>query len=193
MLKASNQKQYLHILVIFTLFLCTLSFVLAFIFLNFSPSSITLYIAFLSATLLYFALLMYFIYLYKKGLWFIPYSWKNVRKRPVLYAIFYFPLIFIPLVGFNLSIYPAYLYTKLYGEAKTLSIAVQAKSQHGYKSSKTYYFSTPYGGLPIFKISSNQYQHYQGQDIQLTLQVLESQFGTEVQHIEHMHVRKKSE
>ena len=70
MLTASNNKQHFHIYIILIFIILSLSDAIAIKYLNFAATPITDYFALLISCISYIGILLYFLRLEQRGLWF---------------------------------------------------------------------------------------------------------------------------
>jgi hypothetical protein len=82
-------------------------------------------------------------------------------------------------------------YTAMVGKQQLIHTQAQA-TKNSFKGKISYYLKTPYRSSPIFKISPEQYQHYQNQQVRLQLTIRQSSVGTSVKSINHIQVKPKT-
>ena len=184
-------KFYYHYYVCLLMFCLMISGTIYLLCSNFSPTPTIQIIALTISVILYIWLLLYFIYLNKRQEWFIPHHWKNVRKRPRFYCLLIFPLVIIFLFWLNLSGTLPMFYTAMAGKQQLIHTQAQA-TKNSFKGKISYYLKTPYRSSPIFKISPEQYQRYQNQQVRLQLTIRQSSVGTSVKPINHIQVKPKT-
>lgn len=184
-------KYYHHYYVIFTLVILGISGTYSFLFLNFSATRMVNLIALIASTLLYFTLVLYFLYLFKKQQWTIPRNWKNFKKSPLFFCLIILPTIFIPICWINFSKIPPMIYTKIVG-IQTVEILETHVKKLTSKNSTTYCLSSKYSCLPIFKINYENFKRYQNKKVILQITSQKSSLGTIIHSIDHLQISKQN-
>lgn len=154
---------------------------------DFSPSFTVKIVALIIACFLYALLLIYFLYLKKRQEWVIPRQWEKVQKQPKRYALFIFPLFIISVLWLNLAGMLPMIWMYITGDSEIIeasAIAEKKNTRHG----NIYFFKTAYSDIPIFKMTSTEYQAYKNHQLKLKLSTRHSTFGTYVMSIDEIQV-----
>ena len=186
MTKNLISKYYYHYYVIFMMFILGISGTCSVLFFNFSSTeNVNLY-AFFISIVLYFGITLYFLYLFKKQQWAIPRQWINFQKRPLLYCLIIFPVIFIPIFWMNFAKLIPMIYTERYGIETVEILEANAKKYTSKGNTYSYCLSNQYSCLPIFKLSDDEFKLYQNKKVILQITSKKSSFGTIIESIDHI-------
>lgn len=180
-------KYYYHEYVICLVFVLSISALIALFFIDFTPTNQVKITAFIVATLIYLAVLIYFYVLHSYGQWIIPRTWTNVQKKPKFYFLLLFPIFVILFLYLNLVVYPPLLHTLVLGTPTVVTLEASAVKKHGKKGSVYYSIETPYDSTGMFRINVDEYEHYKNQNLFIKLSVIEGRFGTYIQDIQSIH------
>ena len=180
-------KYYYHEYVICLVFVLSISALIALFFIDFTPTNQVKITAFIVATLIYLAVLIYFYVLHRYGQWIIPRTWTNVQKKPKFYFLLLFPIFVILFLYLNLVVYPPLLHTLVLGTPTVVTLEASAVKKHGKKGSVYYSIETPYDSTGMFRINVDEYEHYKNQNLFIKLSVIEGRFGTYIQDIQSIH------
>ena len=186
-------KYYYHHYVLFAFFLLTISALFAIFSLDFTPTDHVKICAFILAIVMYLVILIYFYMLHRQGEWVIPRTWKNAKKKPKFYFLLLLPLFAILICYLNLVFYPPLLHTLVFGTPSVVTVETSAVKEQTYKHGVSYFLDTAYDGSGIFRLSSNEYEHYKNQVLQIKLSVIQGQFGTYIKKIESIQIVKATQ
>jgi hypothetical protein len=179
----SISKYYYHDYIIFGSLLLVVSATFAMLFLNFIPTLAVKIISFILAVGSTLTILIYFYILYKKQLWVIPKSWMNASRRPKFYFMFLIPCFLILILWINFITYIPLVHTLCFGQTQTVDLKATAAQSHGFKGGTHYYLKTPYRGVPIFRISYDEYQNYVNHPLIIKITMTEGALGTYIRKI----------
>ncbi|EOR10007.1 hypothetical protein [Acinetobacter genomosp. 15BJ] len=184
-------KYYYHHYFSILFFFLTIGAAISVFWSDFSPSFTVEIVALIIACFLYALLLVYFLYLKKRQEWVIPRQWKKVQKQPKRFALFIFPLFIIPVLWLNLAGTLPMIWTYITGDSEIIEASAIAEKKHT-RHGNIYFFKTAYSDIPIFRMTSTEYQVYKNHQLKLKLSTRHSTFGTYVMSIDEIQVATQS-
>ena len=180
-------KYYYHHYFSILFFFLTISAAISIFWSDFSPNFTVEIVALIIACFLYALLLIYFLYLKKRQEWVIPRQWEKVQKQPKRYALFIFPLFIIPVLWLNLAGTLPMIWTYITGDLQIIEASAIVEKKHT-RQGTIYFFKTAYSNIPIFRMTSTEYQVYKNHQLKLELSTRQSYFGTYVLSIDKIQV-----
>lgn len=180
-------KYYYHYYVLACLFFLSISAAIYIIKANFSPTLTVKIFALVIAGFFYVLLILYFLNLKMNQEWVIPRQWRRVQTQPKFYALVIFPLFIIPLLWLNLAGTIPMLLTYMVGQPKIVEISATAVKKRS-RNTDFYSFQTVYSGIPIFRITLNEYEAYKNHHLKLKLSTRQSHFGTYILSIDEIQI-----
>lgn len=154
---------------------------------NFSPTLTVKIVTLVIAGFSYVLLILNFLNLKMNQEWVIPRQWRRVQTQPKFYALVIFPLFIIPLLWLNLAGTIPMLLTYMVGQPKIVEISATAVKKRS-RNTDFYSFQTVYSGIPIFRITLNEYEAYTNHHLKLKLSTRQSHFGTYILSIDEIQI-----
>ncbi|ENW97552.1 hypothetical protein [Acinetobacter sp. NIPH 298] len=180
-------KYYYHYYVLVCLFFLSISAAIYIFKGNFSPTLTVKFVALVIASFFYVLLMLYFLNLKMNQEWVIPRQWRRVQMQPRLHVLVIFPLFIIPLLWLNLAGTLPMLWTYMVGQPQIVETSATAVKKRS-RNADFYSFQTVYAGIPIFRITLNEYEAYKNYHLKLKLITRQSHFGTYILSIDEIQI-----
>lgn len=180
-------KYYYHYYVLACLFFLSISTAIYIFKGNFSPTLTVKFVALVIASFFYVLLMLYFLNLKMNQEWVIPRQWRRVQMQPKLHVLVIFPLFIIPLLWLNLAGTFPMIWTYTVGQPQIVEVSATTVKKRS-RNTDFYSFHTVYAGIPIFRITLNEYEAYKNHHLKLKLSTRQSHFGTYILSIDEIQI-----